>query len=686
MRLRAALWGVALGAAVALIFACVIFPPPGAYVDRGFGILWTDKWTSQEDREKGFYIFTLLLSIGIGYFAAKKSIGAKWSPVIQTLLLILLVPVMTEIIGRAMVAGRIAAAGYGIAGVLIITVAILAVRKSSEYFGYGDRIDAQRAIVCSPVQVAGTHSRLSRALIFLMATGVIVLLIVPVSFRGIATAIGYNMHMVSFVIGPATYAFDKGLIPGVDYFTQYSVGTPWLFSFFLAPTAAQTILNAVRFVVAENVFFYLTFFCFLWWLLRGWGWALTITLAGLMLEFTTEQPFYAPSSTAARYPMLMVVACLYALWVNREFALSVTIALAMAVACALFTNTETGVYAAAAISVATLLANSGLARSIGKIALLGVLSFTFFVTLNLIAFGPATFDVRYFWYLAEPLMLYSTGLGAWPIEWGGGLYWLYNIITPGLALASVAWVAVVARRQPLPFPRAQIAALAMISLIGLFMMAKYINMSIVGLWQVNSLGFLIVVAWWARALVERLPDRWIGRYFWLRFTVTAPLAVILAAFLCVIHDDRNPSVYAIMSYRTYPSLINVLLRQPVTPDCAKPIQQCLPLPVSREDIALISRLTKPSDRVAILNLYDWVYLIEAHRASKFMFLPSAVMFTERQYNESMRGLNLIFLPREPKATLGVEHPSLVPVLDALLRKDFKVVAQGQNLLAWKRVR
>jgi hypothetical protein len=48
-----------------------------------------------------------------------------------------------------------------------------------------------------------------------------------------------------------------------------------LFSFFLAPTASQTMVNAVWFVLVEILFFQLTLVFFLRWFLRSWAWALT---------------------------------------------------------------------------------------------------------------------------------------------------------------------------------------------------------------------------------------------------------------------------------------------------------------------------------------------------------------------------------------------------------------------------
>ena len=363
--------------------------------------------------------------------------------------------------------------------------------------------------------------------------------------------------------------------PEFDYFTQYSVGTPWIFSFFLAPTASETMVNAVWFIVGEILFFQLTLLFFLRWFLRSWGWALVVGLACLMLQFTTASPLYAPSSTSARYPMLIVCVALFVHWVRRDFAWTAGFLLAFALSGSLFLNTETGIYTCAAAAVATLLVAPDFLGPVIRTIALGAITVVLFGLWNLLAFGPGVLQVQYFWLLLEPLMLYSGGLGAWPIEWLGGYHWLYNIISPGLALATIGWVAVSARRSAPPCPRSHLAALAMIALVGLFLTAKFINMSIVALWQVNAIGLIIVMAWWLRALLEQVPAQspestqfaidprmLILRRGSLRAGGTLGLALMLLIFLCTIEDARNPSLYAIVSYRTHPTLVNYLLGGP----------------------------------------------------------------------------------------------------------------------------
>jgi hypothetical protein len=238
----------------------------------------------------------------------------------------------------------------------------------------------------------------------------------------------------------------------------------------------------------------------------------------------------------------------------------------------------------------------------------------------------------------------------------------------------------------------------MMALVGLFLTAKFINMSVVALWQVNAIGLTIVMAWWLRALLEQVPSQWPATFLFasasagpvLRHVVPRTVAAFaaglaLVGFLGTIEDLRNPSLYAIASYRTHPTLANYLFGGPVLLPCPPDRTGCASVPVSPQDVALIQGLTKPGERVALLAFQDWPTLIEAKRASKFHFLPSALVFTERQMRESLRDLDLIFLPLQPADKLGVSHPDMTPILVPMLREHFRVVGETPTLVAWRRI-
>src|SRR5450631_1177034 len=494
-RLIGALIGVTIGATFALALSCLIFPPPGAGFDAGrYGTLeWAKSWGRREEREMAFFLFTLVVGVTFGCVGASRYFGGRRPTVSSLIFLVFIVPAASFVIGEAMILPGLPTAAYAALALIVLAAAIpllMRVAQSSarlpERPALPDILD-RRPI--SPV-LAGA-----------ICVAVSTIFVVPLGAKHIATTIGFDMHMASFMVGPATYSFAKNLFPGIDYFTQYSTGTPWLFSFFLAPTAGETMVNAVWFVISEILFFQLSLLFFLRWFLRSWGWALIVSVACLMLQFTTESPLYAPSSTAARYPLLIVCVALFVYWVWRDFTWVAATGLAVALSASLFLNTETGIYTCAAVAAAAVIVGPGLiVPAIGTIAL-GAMTFVLFMVWSLIAFGPGVLQIQYLLLLLEPLTLYTGGLGAWPIEWVGGYHWLYNIVSPAISLATIGWALVSARQSTPPCPRPYLAALAMMALVGLFLTAKFINMSIVALWQVNAVGLVIVIAWWARALL-----------------------------------------------------------------------------------------------------------------------------------------------------------------------------------------
>ena len=697
-RLVGALFLAMLGTLIAVTLACAIFAPNTTTIipTEVGGLEWAAKsWGRQdfhEDREKIFYALTLLFG-GIGGF-----LGARWRVAgdrptfLSAILLIASVPVLNEIIRRSMESDALTTTRYAALGAAGLLVSILVSRLAARFSWSANRIK-------QPIADAGsspsgrTMEELSSAkvaLVFLLAVATIALLLIPIDAAAVARSIGYEMHMGLYMIGPATYRFAKGLVPGIDYYTQYSIGTPWLFSYFLGPTADRTMINAVWFEVAEMAFFEITLFAFLWWFLRSWVWALVLTVAILLTQFTTPDPLYAPSSTASRYPLLMLVALLFIEWMKRGLTLLVMPLLALALAGSLFLNTETGIYASGAVAIAAIatVPAANWLFTLRQVLLLGAMTFIAFMLLSALAFGPGVFDVHFLAYLTEPMLLYGSGFGAFPLDWRDGWHWLYNIVAPGVTLATVGWAAIVARRPDPPFPRERLAALIFVSLAGLFLSAKYINMSLVSLWQVNCFGFLIVLAWWVRVLLDTLNNRpLITKPFVLRLgsLFAAGFAALLFAWLLIVNDPRGPGLHAIASYRTLPTAVNRVFGIKWQ-KCTIPRTGCASRPLDSKDVALIQRLSKPGDRVAILDLQDWLYLVEAKRASKLFVQPGAMIFTQRQLRESLRDLDLIFLPRTPVERFGIQHDNVAEILVPQFKdKKFELVEEGAYLLAWKRV-
>ena len=518
-------------------------------------------------------------------------------------------------------------------------------------------------------------------LIFL---GVLFLVLCPAPLEAVAARIGFEMHVVSFLIGPALYTFGDRLVPGIDYFTQYSVGQPYLFSFLLAPTAAGTMIRYAGWIVTAMFMFYAGMFYFLWWLYRSWRWAAAVTMLVLMSSFHTERPFFDPSSFPLRYPLLFV-------WLTAIVYLSrfqtdarFQAALACALGLSLFLNTETGIYMLIATGVVvTAITKSplhGLYRYSGILA--G--SAAVFTILCLGAFGPGIFDILFFKRIVEPFFIYGEGFGAWPVFWDFGWHLLYNLVSPGVALATMGWAVVRLRSAGQLEEKMRVVALLAASSVAIMMSVKYWNMSIAALWLVNSVMFWTVIAWWvihALNFAEAAQASSGASASVKPRTIKWALAIAAVMFVTVLNDSRNKSFYGLRAYGKYQGLLKrVMWRH--SDACSR--MDCAVSPISKKDVELITSMTGERQRVAIFSPIDWAFLIEAKRAPHFEFVPSHATFTRRQLATATTGFDLIFTPRSAEKNRGIEHPELAAILVPLLDREFDVAAEGDALIAWRR--
>lgn len=627
-----------------------------------------------EDREKVTFLLSLLLGPAGAFAGAAFQAGGRRAHIATLAVLVVSVPALSFF-----VKGRMQG---GVMGTIVLGAIVLA---------------GIAGVVFALHRLAGPAPTQDQPLLHVeraeprwalpVALAVLGILIFPLDVAGTARSIGPEMHMASYIVGPALYAYSPGLIPGIDYFTQYSVGAPWLFHFMLGNTLQQTMEAAVWFIVFQIAVFEVTLFLFLRALLKNWIWALALAIIALLLQFTTPEPLYAPSSTASRYMLAPVAAWLAVIWVRKRMNLASSAGLAAAIAASLFLNTETGAYAAVAAAVVGMASSGKLIDGVRHVATLAGLSFVFFMALSLIAFGPGVLSVDYLRYWLEPLMIYGGGLASVPLQWPMGMGWLYNVASPGLALATIGWCIFRLRRPMDSLSPDLLAGLMFIALFGLLMTAKYVNQSHVALWLVNSWALWAVAAWWARKTLEAVfPDHAAAdKRNELKLTVSSiGLVCVSAVFLAELDDTRNPSPLTFESYATYPSVLNTVVGVRKLP-CTPGRVGCVAGPVSPRDVELIRSLVPEGQRAAVLDMLDWVYLNDAKRAPKFPFMPSIVMFTERQTAQALDAMNLVFLPRQPAATHGIGHGVLAEKLAPDFLLQFEKVAEGDNLIAWRKI-
>ena len=120
---------------------------------------------------------------------------------------------------------------------------------------------------------------------------------------------------------------------------------------------------------------------------------------------------------------------------------------------------------------------------------------------------------------------------------------------------------------------------------------------------------------------------------------------IVAGFLALTlfcNDSRNISLYGLNSWASYPSIPKYLLGL-----IKAKKELSIKTMLNEQDLELVKLRAKTNNDVAILSLYDFVYLIETQSRPVFPFIPSACMFTKDQIEISKNKLgkeNFVLLP------------------------------------------
>jgi hypothetical protein len=495
----------------------------------------------------------------------------------------------------------------------------------------------------------------------------------PLDLETVTARIGYNMHDVSFFVAPALFFWGHGLIPGVDFFPQYGIGIGYLFSFFLRPTAAATIANAVLVTAGLSAFYFASALWVLRRLYRSRVYATVVVLFALLLTFHTSMTplgvFLDPSAWPARYPFLFVFILLFARAVDsRRQSASLAVAGAAAGLC-LFWNTETGLYATASATLATILLRGGagaIARNLAAFAGGTVLAF---FALSVLAYGPGIFQPAFLTGLIKPMTIYTEGYGAFLIVWQSPLNIIYAVLSPIIGFATMGWSATLLLRGNPRYGRRTLVVLFLLSMLGNGLMLKWLNMSFDALWHVNALPILAVMAWWVRVAF----DFYAARVAPVRIALAqAALIAALLIFLGVVQDARNPSNYGLRAFSLYPSvLIGAFHPQPHQQ--WDPSQEAAPA-----DIALIDRCTSPHDQAMVVGMTDWVYLLASHRPPKMPWLPSpTIVAFPFLLGGAMHDAGPIYLEGDA-ATAKFGEP-LDSALAARLHLGYRLGATGKTL-------
>lgn len=490
-----------------------------------------------------------------------------------------------------------------------------------------------------------------------------------------------ELHVASYIVGPALYYRAPGVVPGLDFESHYGVGHAYVFSFVMGSGGLEkTLERFVLFVLVACILFYLSAFWVLTDWLRSVPGALAITL--LTLFVTCEGLGYNyPSCCPVRYPFLFAFLFTAVRGVGPNGTRSCVASGAVA-ALSLFWQTDVGLYTLAAgfafYLVGALFLREGVWRPLVFIAS-GLGSFA---ALCFLCFGPRVLSITFAERLLEPLLLYATGFGSQLMYWKPGWSYWYNLLGPGLAVASVA-VMMAGGRKGLP-PRAVLYGAAA-SLLGLAMLFKWVNRSIDILWNLNGALVAAVAGWWIwvgwRAIADRVAREsrpWQG---FIRQAAAATILIGLAYQAIRLdwdHANRNhqggsssPVVRAVNRLQHFRNPINAV-RKGIEPTIHSS-------PIDAASSRYLRAHTRRKERVAVISDADWNYLADAGRAPRLswlqLFLVHSPVLLDRCAND-LRNSDRIFVDRNSLGTLKHLNSAAHEVVMQILTERFDVADES----------
>ena len=609
-RIYASLFGVGIGFYIALIVS-ILHPFLGVGSQDQI-LAWTRHVIMPEPTEKTLYFLSILLG-GLGAAAtcklqSRSKLGLK-------IVILCLTSVSANYI--AMFALKKHSIILPILG-LVITATLYAyeVIKASK-----DNKPKELA----PTGLSKEPTKYINAVGLAIGAVLLFFLFIPYSFEQVAAEIGPEMHVASYIFGPALYAKAK-MVPGIDFYNQYSLGYGIIWQYFLGKNYCEALLNYTKGITVYSYVFALQVFFFLTWLYKSWKWGLYASLLISIMLFHTERNFFDPSSFCLRYPLYIVVILVYLYYSTKKTPLK-SLALAAIIVLGLFLSPETGIYQLMGIFFLEISEKNSIKHKLSGILKLSIMIAVLFVSLIAVIYKNEILKWQFWNGMIEPLILFSSiNFGAHPLRWSnawlgyyGEYHMLYNILSPALCIAICGQ----ALRNKEKASHRDVTV-TYFAATGLLFLAKYLNMSIIALWLVNSAGLVAVGIYVFKKTLIQSNNRKAG------------FSLIVAGFLALTlfcNDSRNISLYGLNSWASYPSIPKYLLGL-----IKAKKELSIKTMLNEQDLELVKQRAKTNNDVAILSLYDFVYLIETQSRPVFPFIPSACMFTKNQIEISKNKL------------------------------------------------
>jgi hypothetical protein len=342
-----------------------------------------------------------------------------------------------------------------------------------------------------------------------------------------------NAHAIAYLIGPAQLSQVPGNLPNVNYFSQYSLAIPYIFSWALSSEVAQVVQRYLYGMTVGMVLYTALYY----WLLsrlytsRFWGFAFTL----LMLAFLANAiPWGEPSSAPLRFLFFPICAVLL-----LRYGLNSTVSVvAASILCALaiLNNSETGIHTALAYVTVLFIASPSWAQFSRHFALLIFGTIAGVVGLCALCYGWDALSLEFLIGNLRPLVVNSiAGFGNYPLSWDLKHWtWLQCLVVPGVATLMLAlfyyktWTnrALTRTEQSLTFCGA----------FGLLLFLKFMYRSFLALGHANGGPLIVVLGFWFVFTLRKAIQINCWRSSWVH---AVAFALSLSTFVVFLHTFRE---------------------------------------------------------------------------------------------------------------------------------------------------
>jgi len=677
-RLATAAWGVCCGAFIAIAITAALILVRGDTYDHPHPDLLSSEYLKhfedvpwQERYERTWYALTCVLGALGGWLATRYLRAEMWWTV----------PAIVAFVPAGAWMCRGVFKGHTHLDRFVATAAILSLPLLRRYFR--PDTSAMESPAIPEVDHSSRRMWLMAGVVCLPLTALLYGVTGPHDVATVASECNKELHVASYIVGPAMYYRAPGIVPGLDFESHYGIGHAYSFSFFMGKGGLEnTLQRYVLFVLVVCILYYLSAFLVLTDWLRNVGAALAVT--ALLFCVSSEGLSYnLPSCSPVRYPFLF--AFLFALVRGVDQYGLRWCAIAGGIAgLSLFWQTDVGLYALAAGAALYLAAAIFLGGAWWRAGLYLATGLGSFAALCLLCFGPRVLSITFAERLLEPLLLYATGFGNYLMNWKPGWGYWYNFIGPGLAVASVA-VMIGHGRRAMP-PRAVLYGAAA-SLLGLAMLFKWVNRSIDILWSLNGGLVMVVAGWWLwlgwQALAARLASDSRPSVAFARqgaalasILVLTVLAMRLDARMASpIHHGGSSSPVVRVTERL------LQFRNPINA-ARKGIGPSIhPSPTDAASTHYLRIHTRRTERVTVICGADWNFLVDAGRAPRLtwlqLFLIHSPVLLDRCADD-LRNSDRVFVDRNALGALKSLNARAHDVVAPILAERFVLADDSQT--------